>query len=123
MLDDENKDMDAFDRDEEEYNKQLLKQTAITFSRDGLSNDLKYFIQKKVNHNKTNLCYLTQLFDMAVSSESTKVQEMVFLKNSSLKRLLEHVCDEIIKTDVLLNKAVDLVLNKDASFNDCKDNS
>lgn len=123
MIEDENNGMNEFDNEAEEYNKQLLKQTAITFSRDGLSNDLKYFIQKKVSHNKTNLCYLTQLYDLAVSSESLKVQEMVFLKNSSLKRLLDHVCDEIIKTDVLLNKAVDLVLNKDASFNDLKSNA
>lgn len=115
MLEDENKEMDA--SSQEEYNKQLLQQAAITFSREGISNDLRYLLQKKVNHNKVNLGYLTQLFDMAVDSESTKIQEMVFLKNSSLKRLLDHVCNEIIKTDALLNKAVDLVLDKEASLN------
>jgi hypothetical protein len=104
----------------EEYNKQLLKQTAFTFSSEGISNDLKYFIQKKVTHNKTNLCYITQLMDLAINSESKEIVEMAFTKNSSLKKLLDHITLEIIKTDVLLNKSIEFVINKDPSIRDIK---
>ena len=118
MNHDNNGDMDPSAA--EEYNKQLLKQTAFTFTREGISNDLKYFIQKKVSHNKTNLCYLTQLFDMVTGSESEKVTEMAVLKNSPIRRLLEHVSAEIIKTDILLNKSIEFVLKKDSSLSDLK---
>jgi hypothetical protein len=104
----------------EEYNKQLLKQTAFTFSQEGISSDLKYFIQKKVNHNKVNIAYVTQLMDLAINSESEQIVEMAFIKNSPLKKLLEHVSSEIIKTDLILNKAIEFVLNKDSSIRDLK---
>lgn len=108
--------------DSEEYNKNLhlLKQTAFTFSKEGISSDLKYFIQKKVSHNKTNLSYLTQLYDILVSSESEKMIEMAASKNSSLRRLLEHVTSEIIKTDLLLDRSIEFVLKKDKSIQDFK---
>lgn len=62
----------------EEYNKQLLKQAAVTFSKEGISNDLKYFIQKKVSHNRVNLTYVTQLMDLAINSDINEVKEMSF---------------------------------------------
>lgn len=105
----------------EDYNKRLLKQTAFTFSQEGISSDLKYFIQKKVTHNKTNLCYLTQLMDQVISSESEEVSLMAFSKTSPLKKLLDHVCAEIIKTDQLLDRAVEFVLNKDKSLKNLKE--
>jgi len=104
----------------EEHNKQLLKQTAFTFSREGISSDLKYFIQKKITHNKTNLCYVTQLMDLAINSESEEIVELAFTKNSPLKKLLDHVTAEIIKTDILLNKSIDFVISKDPSIRDIK---
>lgn len=116
----ENDESLKMDSSAEEYNKQLLKQTAFTFSREGISNDLKYFIQKKVSHNKTNLSYLTQLYGILVSSESEKMIEMASSKNSSLRRLLEHVTSEIIQTDLLLDKSIDFVLKKDKTIQDLK---
>jgi len=104
----------------EEYNKQLLKQTAITFSNEGISNDLKYFIQKKITHNKTNLCYVTQLMDLAINSDSEELVEMAYKKISPIKKLLEHVTAEIIKTDILLNKSIEFVISKDPSVKDIK---
>jgi hypothetical protein len=105
----------------EEYNKQLLKQTAFTFSQEGVSNDLKYFIQKKVSSNKINLCYLTQLMDLTINSESDDIIEMAYNKTSPLKKLLEHVSAEIIKTDILLNKAIEFVINKDSTLRGLKE--
>jgi hypothetical protein len=113
----ENKEIDPA---AEEYNKQLLKQTAFTFSREGISSDLKYFIQKKISHNKTNLCYVTQLMDLAINSDSGEIVEMAFTKSSPLKKLLDHVSSEIIKTDVILNKSIEFVLNKDPSVRDLR---
>lgn len=117
MDNDENKKIDP---SSEEYNRQLLKQTAFTFSREGISEDLKFFVQKKVSHNKTNLCYVTQLMDLAVNSSSNKVIDMVSSKSSPIRKLLEHVSSEIIKTDALLDRSIDFVINKDPSFKDIK---
>jgi len=100
----------------EEYNKQLLKQTAITFSKESMSEDLKYFIQKKITHNRTNLSYLTELMDLAINSNSEEISNMAFKKGSPLKGLLEHVYGEIIKTDDLLNRSIKFVLDKDPSI-------
>jgi arginine repressor len=104
----------------EEYNKQILKQAAFTFSQEGISRDLKYFIQKKVTHNKTNLCYVTQLMDLAINSKSKEIIELAFTKNSSLKKLLSHVTAEIIKTDILLNRSIDFIIRKDPSIKGIK---
>ena len=117
MGDNESKDLDP---SAENYNKELLKQTAFTFSREGISSDLKYFAQKKVSHNKTNLIHVTQLMDLAVNSESEEIVKMAFSKNSPLKKLLEHVTSEIVKTDELLNRCVDYVLSKDPSLSSIK---
>lgn len=118
MSNDENKELDP---SAEEYNKRLLQQTAFTFSREGISSDLKYFIQKKVSHNKVNLSYVTQLMDLAVNSDSKKIQDMAVSENSPLIQLLKHVSNEIIKTDFLLDKTVEFVLNKDQSVKGLKD--
>ena len=117
MDENESKDLDP---SAENYNKELLKQTAITFSREGISSDLKYFTQKKVSHNKTNLCYATQLMDLAVNSESEEIVKMSFSKNSPIKKLLDHVTSEIIKTDEILNRCVEFVINKDPSLSNLK---
>lgn len=108
------------DQNTEEFNKQLLKHTAVTFSMEGVSNDLKYFIQKKVNHNKTNLIYLTQLMDLALSSESEDIGDFVTKEGSPLIDLLIHVCSEIKQTDVILNKTLEAVLKRDSLLNDTK---
>lgn len=113
--------MDDIDKNAaEEYNKQLLKQTAVTFSLEGTSKDLKYFIQKKVSHNKTNLVYLTQLMDLTINSETDEVIEQAFKKGGPLKGLLEHIYSEIVKTDALLNKAIDLTFEKEINLKGSK---
>jgi len=99
-----------------EFNKQLLKQAAVTFSREGISNDLKYFVQKKIIHNRTNLTYITQLMDLTINSDSKETKELAFKRGSPLKGLLEHVYGEIIKTDILINKSIEFVLKKDLSL-------
>jgi len=116
----ENNENENIDNDpiSEGYNEQLLKQTVFTFSKEGISNDLKYFIQKKVSHNKTNLSYLTQLLDLALNDESL---EITLKKDCPLKKLMEHVQGEIVKTDILINKAIEFVLNKDPGNRPLKD--
>jgi len=108
------------EEENDEYNKQMLKQTALTFTREGISNDLKYFIQKKITHNKTNLSYLTQLIDIAVNGNSDEMFQMTLRDGSPLRQLLDHICIEIVKTDVLLDKAIDFVIEKDSTLKSLK---
>jgi hypothetical protein len=108
------------EEENDEYNKQILKQTALTFTREGISNDLKYFIQKKITHNKTNLSYLTQLIDITVNGNSDEMIQITFGDKSPLRQLLDHICIEIMKTDVLLDKAINFVIEKDLTLKSLK---
>jgi hypothetical protein len=98
----------------EEYNKQILKQAAVTFSMEGISRDLKFFIQKKMSHNKVNISYLTQLFELALTSEVEGVSEIPFKKGSTLKNFLDHVFEEVVKTDQIINQAIGMVFEKES---------
>lgn len=97
----------------EEYNKFLLKQSAITFSLEGVSKDLKIFIQKKISHNKSALVHLTQLMDLTLSSEIPSISKEALKKGGPLDVLLQHVITEVIKTDRYLDNIIESVLEKE----------
>lgn len=97
----------------EEYNKFLLKQSAITFSLEGVSKDLKIFIQKKISHNKSALVHLTQLMDLTLSSEIPSISKEALKKGGPLDILLQHVITEVIKTDRYLDSIIESVLEKE----------
>jgi len=101
------------DNNLEKYNKQILKQTAITFSLDGISKDLKYFIQKRVTHNRISLSYLTRILDLAVNSGSKTARDSVFKKGNPLQEMLEHMVKEIISTDILIDDILESIVKKE----------
>lgn len=97
----------------EEFNKILLKQSAITFSLEGVSKDLKIFIQKKISHNRSTLAHLTQLMDLTLNSEIHDVAKEALKKGGPLSTLLQHIVTEVIKTDQYLDDIIKNVLEKE----------
>lgn len=97
----------------EEYNKLLLKQSAITFSLEGISKDIKIFIQKKISHNRSTLSHFTQLMDLTLNSEIIETSKEALKKGGPLNTLFQHIVTEIVKTDRYLDSVIETILEKE----------
>ena len=98
----------------EEFNEFMLKQAAITFSLEGVSKDLKNFLQKKIAHNRTNITQLTSLVTAVAQSPSKELRDGAIQKNSLIHTLLDHVVKEVRFTDMVLNVIIQNIMNKEA---------
>jgi hypothetical protein len=104
---------DEFSKKTEEFNEFMLKQAAITISSEGVSRDLKAFIQKKIHHDEMVLTQASQMLTAMVSSESEAIRESVLKKGNPIHKLLDHALKEIRITDVALNIAIQSMLSKE----------
>jgi len=107
-------DSENIDKKAEEFNEYMLKQAAITFSMEGISRDLKAFLQKKITHNRTNMTQLSALISSIMQSGSKSVKENVFKKGSYIADMLEHTVKESKFIDVALNLIIQNILTKEA---------
>jgi translation initiation factor 2 alpha subunit (eIF-2alpha) len=101
----------------DEFNEFLLKQAALTFSAEGVSRDLKNFIQKKIVHNRNNFENLTGIITAITQSDSKVLKNKLFEKDSQISGLLEHIIKEIKITDVALSIVMQNMLSKEALLN------
>jgi hypothetical protein len=97
-----------------EFNEFLLKQTAITFSLEGVSKDLKGLIQKKITHNRINLTQLSHMLQSLMCSDSKPIKEGTLKKGSPVLDLMNHIIKEIKVTDTMLNITISSLMNKEA---------
>jgi len=104
----------------DEFNEFMLKQAAITFSAEGVSRDLKNFIQKKIVHNRSNFENLTGIIYAITQSDSKVLKNKLFDKDSPISGLLDHIIKEIKITDVALNLVTQNMLTKEALLNSDK---
>jgi replication initiation and membrane attachment protein DnaB len=102
------------DKKLEEFNEFMLKQAAITFSMEGVSKDLKGFLQKKISHNKTNITQLALMVSSIAQSPSKELRDGAVKKGSIIHLMLDHVLKEIRFTDTVMNVVIQNVLNKEA---------
>ena len=109
-------DSDDLGKKIEEFNEFMLKQTAITFSMEGISKDLKTFLQKKISHNRTNLTQLASIISAIATSGTKSLKEELLKKNSPTYQLFDHVLKEIKITDVALDIIIQNMLNKEAAL-------
>jgi fatty acid/phospholipid biosynthesis enzyme len=107
----------------EEFNEFMLKQAAITFSLEGVSKDLKNFLQKKIVHNRTNITQLTSMVTAVAHSPSKELREGSLTKGSIMYGLLDHIVREIRFTDMALNVVIQNIMNKEAMLSSEKDPS
>lgn len=90
-----------------DMNEKFLEQTAMTFAAEGISKDLKYFLQKRVSQNRTTLSYVTKLVDLCLESGVQDGKEMAFNKKGPIQDLFRHVIKEIKMTDAFLDQLID----------------
>jgi len=94
-----------------EYAENLLKDSVLTINMQGISKDIKYFIQKKVQHNTSVLTETTKILSYITSSSNAKTKELLLGSDTSgLRRLLKHVTEEIEFTDVLINNTLERLM-------------
>ena len=98
----------------EQFNEFMLKQAAITFSMEGVSKDLKSFLQKKLSHNKTNITQLATMISAISQSPSKELRDGSLRKGSILYDLLSHVMKEAKFTDMALNLIIQNIMTKEA---------
>lgn len=99
-----------------EFNEFLLKQTAVTFSMEGLSKDLKVFLSKKISHNKTNLTQVSSIIQSLMCSDSKPIKEATLKKGSAVLDLLNHIIKEVKITDTMLDILISTMINKEDSL-------
>lgn len=82
-----------------EENEQMLRQVALTINAKGISNDLKFFLSKKIEHNKNNLQYLAEMVSISGKKDLTNS----VTKNNPLTQFMNHLIKEIKITDMALD--------------------
>ena len=97
-----------------DFNEFMLKQTAITFSLEGVSKDLKSYLQKKISHNRVNITQVTEMIAALSHSPSKTLRDGALKKGSQLNTLLTHVTDEVRFTDMALNLIIQSIMAKEA---------
>lgn len=107
----------------EEFNEFLLKQAAITFSMEGVSKDLKSFLQKKLAHNRTNITQLANMVSAVSQSPSKELRDGSLRRGSILYDLLSHVMKEAKFTDMALNLIIQNIMTKEAMLASEKESS
>jgi len=100
----------------EKFNEERFKNTAVTFSLEGISNDLKVFINKKVNFNTKITEQIMNLLYSVVGSDKDVVKEISKNKDNPLFKLLEHLVGEIKTVNEVLNYIIDGLLEREDSL-------
>jgi hypothetical protein len=103
-------------RKAKEFNESLLKQTALTFSLEGISKDIKALLHKKITHNRTNLTQLSHMLQSLMCSDSKPIKEGTLKKGGPILDLLNHVIKEIKVTDTMLDILISNMMNKEATL-------
>ena len=107
----------------DEFNRKILEQAALTFSAEGISKDLKGYLQKRITHNRIILNNLTQMMDLTLNSSSKKVRDEAYAKEGPLWILLNHAVKEIVRTDDFLDTVLFHVIQKELNVPPKKDRS
>lgn len=106
----------------EKFNEERLKTTAVTFSLEGISRDLKTFVHKKVQFNTKVTEQVMGLFYSVMSADKKNTKELLENKGSPLFTLLEHLVGEIKAVNEVLNYIIDgLIAREEVLKNDSED--
>ena len=96
----------------EEFNEHLLKQTALTFSLEGMKKDIKYLIGKKVGFNRMALGHVTRMLEALSTGFDKKTQANLTSPGTPIGDLMDHVFGEIEQTNELISTQLDQVLKR-----------
>jgi hypothetical protein len=101
----------------EEHNENFLKNTAITFSMEGLSKDLDKYLQKKITFNTRSLKYVTLMVSALSDSKSKVLQRMISNKSSEINKLLTLISNESSTINGILDFIIQRIMNNEDKLN------
>ena len=112
-------DSDNVKRKFDRFNEERLKATAVTFSLEGVSRDLKSFIQKKVHFNTKVTEQIMSLLYSVMTSDKKTIKDILENKDNPLCKILDHLVLEIKSVNDVLNYVIDgLIAREDILNND-----
>jgi uncharacterized protein YfkK (UPF0435 family) len=94
----------------DQYNEMLLKNTALTFSSEGISRDIKVLISKKAEFVSDMLTGLAAVIDASSSHKVSSRRAKLF------DEMLDHALLEVRMVNSTLNYLVAKQFEKEASF-------
>ena len=100
----------------EKYQEDMLKNAAITFSMEGLSKDIKFFLQKKMSYNLDCQKNIVELVKAVSSCEDTKVRSSLLNEGSIVRSMLMYSYGETRLVDMMLNMIIQKIFEKEVSL-------
>lgn len=100
----------------EEFNEQVLKNTAVTFSLEGFSKDLNNYVQKKITFNTRMMKHLTLLVNSIIQSDSKAIKNSLLREDSLPVTTLKHIYEESQVTNGLLNYIIQKNIENESSL-------
>jgi len=107
---------DASKDSSEEINEEMLKNAALTFSLEGISRDLKNFLNKKVYYNTNSLKCLADIIESITQSNSKSIKEALLNKSSLTIQMYQHIFDEMRVTNLTLNFIIQKSLEREKNI-------
>lgn len=92
------------------YNEMLLKSTALTFSSEGISNDVKSFLSRKAVFVSEMLTGIASVIEASSQGKVSPIRQKLF------DRMLEHALDEVITVNSTMNYVLARVFERESSF-------
>jgi len=92
------------------YNEMLLKNTALTFSSEGVSNDVKIFLSRKATFVADMLNGLASLIEAASSGKVSSTRAKLF------DDMIEHALIEVRTVNSTMNYVIAKTFEKESSF-------
>lgn len=100
----------------QEYHEYLLKNTAMTFSLEGASKDLRSIIHKKISYNKACLIEMTKIIQALSGSPSKELRNTLLKKTDMFHQMFDHVFTEMRIIDNVLNITIEQSLQVEKSL-------
>ena len=100
----------------EQYQEDMLKNAAVTFSMEGLSKDVKFFLQRKINYNLECQKNVTELVKAVTSCTDPVVRSSLLKDGSVVKSMLIYNYGEMRLTDMMLNMLIQKIFEKEVAI-------
>jgi len=108
----------------EEHNEELLKNTAFTFSLEGVSRDVKSFIQKKISFTNHCLKNVTEMLSSLFESNVTWRKSVLSKEGEKiLTDMLKHLHREMEITNMALNLIIQNAMKREDALNKDRENT
>ena len=116
--------LDDLYRKTEEHNEELLRNSAFTFSLEGISRDLKNLIQKKVSFTNSCMQHVTEMFNNLMSVRVASKKPVLNDEGEGiLIDMLKHLRQEMEVTNMALNLCIQSAMRRENALNDHREDT